>query len=123
MLCGDIEKAFVQIRILECERNVLHFHWVNKCDPNYVEIHRFTRLAFGLTQLSFILVATLKVNFHNYLTNYTKEIENVSDDMYVDDLTSGSNTVGEAEILKQKCKESFKKVVSIYTSGIVTYGH
>ena len=29
--------------------------------------------------------------------------------MYVDDLTSGSNTVGEVEILKQKCEELFKK--------------
>ena len=29
--------------------------------------------------------------------------------MYVDDLTSGGNIVGEAEILKQKCEQLFKK--------------
>ena len=29
--------------------------------------------------------------------------------MYVDDLTSGGNTVEEVEILKQKCEELFKK--------------
>ena len=28
LLCGDIKKAFLQIRIGECERNVSHFHWV-----------------------------------------------------------------------------------------------
>ena len=33
-----------------------------KCDPNSVEINRFTRLVFGLTQSPFILEATLKVN-------------------------------------------------------------
>ena len=36
--------------------------------------------------------------------NYPKVTENISDDMYVDDLT-----VGEIEILKQKCEELFKK--------------
>ena len=41
--------------------------------------------------------------------DYPKVIENVSDDMYADDLTSGGNTVGEVEILKQKCEELFKK--------------
>ena len=29
--------------------------------------------------------------------------------MYLDDSTSGGNTVGEVEILKQKCEELFKK--------------
>ena len=105
LLCGDIEKVFLQIRIWECDRNVLHFHWVNKRDLNRVEITRFTRLVFGLTQSPFILEAALKVCFHNYLTNYPKVTENISDDMYVDDLTSGGNTVGEVEILKQKCED------------------
>ena len=42
--------------------------------------------------------------------NYPKVIENMSDDIYVEDgLTSGGNTVGEVEILKQKCEELFKK--------------
>ena len=87
----------------------MRFHWVNKCDPNRVEINRFTRLVSGLTQSSFIFEATLKVHFLNYLLAYPKVIENISDNMYVDDLTSGGNTVGEVEILKQKCEELFKK--------------
>ena len=29
LFCGNIEKVFLQIRIRECERNVLGFHWVN----------------------------------------------------------------------------------------------
>ena len=105
ILCGGIEKAFLR----GCERNVLGFHWVNKCDPNHVEIISFTRLVFGLTQSPFILEANLKVYFHNYLTNHPKVIENISDDMYVDDLTFGGNTLGEVEILKQKCEELLKK--------------
>ena len=55
LLCGDIEETFLQIRIQECERNMLRLRWVNKCDPNPVEINRFTRLVFGLTQSPFFL--------------------------------------------------------------------
>ena len=65
LLCGDIKKAFLQIRIRGCERNVLRFHWVNKCDTNRVEINMFTRLLFELPQFQFILEATLKAHFHN----------------------------------------------------------
>ena len=43
--------------------------------------------------------------------------------MYVDNLTSGSNTVEKVEILKEKCEDSFKKVVSLYASDILTYCH
>ena len=88
----------------------MRFHWVKKCNPNRLEKNRFTRLVFRLMRSPFILEATLKVHFHNYLTNYPKGIENISDDMYVDDLTSGGNTVEEVKILKQKCEELFKKV-------------
>ena len=91
------------------EKCFAFFHWVNKCDSNRMEIYRFTRLVFGLTQSPFILEAPLKDNFYNYLMNYPKLTENISYDMYVDDLTSGVNAVGEVETLKQKCEELFKK--------------
>ena len=78
------------------------------CDPKCAEISKFTRLVFGLTQSPFIIEATLKIHFHNYLMNYPTVIDNISDDMYEDDLTSVGSTVGEVEILKQKCEELFK---------------
>ena len=97
LLCGDIEKAYLQIKcdkiryrqdeIRENERK--GFHWVKNCEPNCVEINRFTRLVFGLTQFPFILEARLKTNFRNYLMDYPKVMENISHYMYVDDLTSG----------------------------------
>ena len=100
-LCGDIEKAFLQVRIRECKRNVLCFHWVKKYVRNCVEIKRFTRLVFGLTQSPFFLEVTLKVHWHNFLMHYPKVTETISDDMYVNDLTSLGNTVEEVEIYKQ----------------------
>ena len=75
LLCGDIEKTFLQIRIRECERNFFCFHWIKKCHPDRVEINRFTKFVFGLPQSPFILEAILKVHFHNYQTNYPKKME------------------------------------------------
>ena len=109
LLCRDIEKAFLQIRIRESERDVLRFHWVKNSDPSVIEINRFTRLVFGLTQSPFILEGTLKEHFQYYINEYPTLIEAISEDMYVDDLVSGSNTIEEVEVIKQKSIELFRK--------------
>ena len=70
---------------------------------------RFTRFIFGLTQSPFFLEVTLKVHWHNFRMNYPKVTENISDDMYVNDLTSLGNTVEEIEIHKQVSRVIFKK--------------
>ena len=46
LLSGDIRKTFLQIRLQECERNVLRFHWVENCDSNHAEINKFFRFVF-----------------------------------------------------------------------------
>ena len=107
LLCGDIEKAFLQIRIREYERDVLRFHWIKSSDPSVIEINRFTRLVFGLTQSPFILEGTLKEHFQYYINKYRTLIEAISDNMYVDDLVSGSNTIEQVEVIKQKFNEFF----------------
>ena len=63
VLCADIEKTFLQIRIKEKERESLKFHWVESLTNNTIQILRFTRLVFGLNQSPFILEGTLKTHF------------------------------------------------------------
>ena len=55
ILCADIEKAFLQIRIKEKEREFLKFHWIENLTNNTIQILRFTRLVFGLNQSLVIL--------------------------------------------------------------------
>ena len=107
LLCGDIGKAFPQIRIRESERDVLRFHRVKNSNPSVIEINRFPRLVFGLTQSPFILEGTLKEHFQYYSNEYPILTEVISEDMYVDDLVSGSNTIEEVEVIKRKFIELF----------------
>ena len=86
LLCGDIEKTFLQIRIRESERNLLRFHWGKNQEPSVIEINRFTRILFGLTQFLFILEGALKEHFDNYKYEYQNVIETIKNDMYFDDL-------------------------------------
>ena len=49
LLTGDLQKAFLQIRIKEEERDSLRFYWK---DPKseQLTVYRFTRALFGLTK-------------------------------------------------------------------------
>ena len=58
-ITADIKRAFPQIRIRESDCDALHFHWIKNQDINQIDILRFTRLVFGLTQSPFALEATL----------------------------------------------------------------
>ena len=60
VLCGDIEKAFLQIRIRENESDCLRFHWSEKANYDIIKLYRFARLVFELNQSPFVLEDTLK---------------------------------------------------------------
>ena len=122
LFCGDIEKAFLQIRLPESERNVLRFHWVKNSDPSVIKINRFTRLVLSLIQSPFILEGTLKEHFQYYINEYPTHTENISEDKYVEGLLSGSNTT------QRKLKSSnknplcfFEKANLICISGAPIY--
>ena len=97
----------MQIRIRESQREALRFHWVSNLDLNRIEVNRFTRLVFGLTQSPFILQGTLKERFDNCKSAYPEIIENIKNDMYVDDLVLEGNILYEVEVIKQKSIELF----------------
>ena len=60
VICRGIEKAFLQIRTRENEKDCLRFHWSEKANFDIIKIYQFTRLVFGLNQSPLILEGTLK---------------------------------------------------------------
>ena len=109
ILCADIEKAFLQIRIKEKERESLKFHWLDNLANNTNQILRYTRLVFGLNQSPFILEGTLKTHFERYESMYSEPIRKIRDDMYVDDLVTGGKSLQEVEKIKSDSTELFEK--------------
>ena len=66
-------------------------------------------MVFGLTQSPFILEGTLKKYFENYKQAYAKIIKIIENDMYVDDLVTGGESLDEVKTIKEKTIELFKK--------------
>ena len=99
-MCGDLQKAFPQSRIKVDDRGTPRFHWIKERDPNQIEILRFTRLAFGLEQSPFILSGTLQEHLETYIKKYPIEVAEIKDNLYADDLISGSNNFEQVASLK-----------------------
>ena len=97
------------IRIGESESDILLFHWVDSLESKNIEILRFTRLVFGLTQSPFILDGTLKKQFENYRDSCKELIKITENDMNVDDLVTGGNNLEEVKEIKQNSVLLFKK--------------
>ena len=88
---------------------MLRFYWVKNCDPSVIEINKFTGLVFGLTQSPLKFENILKEHFQYYIKEHPALIAAVSEDIYVDYLVLGSNTIEEVEFMKQKSIELFRK--------------
>ena len=109
VMCGDIEKAFLQIRIRENEIDCLRFHWSEKVNNDIIKIYRFARLVFELNQSPFISEKTLKIHFENYIGIFRELIERVKDDMYVDNLVTGGESTSEVDEIKGDSVKLFQR--------------
>ena len=111
VLLADVEKAFLQIGIQERERDVTHFLWLRDIhsatmsESNLV-VYRFCRVPFGLICSPFLLGATLKFHLQDEGTPLALNILN---NMYVDNVLMGTDSVEEAYCIYQKAKIIFKK--------------
>jgi len=99
----------LQIRIKEEDRDVLRFHWIKNLDPNRVVAYRFTRALFGMNQSPFLLQGTLNLHLDKKKDKYGVEtIEKLRNDIYVDDVPTGAETINEAKELKPIMTKVFK---------------
>ena len=105
-LVGDIEKAFLMVGVDAADRDALRFLWVQ--DPfakePKVEVKRFTRLVFGVSSSPFLLNATLKYHLNKYAVSDPEFVKKILKALYVDDLTTGGQTVNETYKLFLKTK-------------------
>ena len=106
-LVADIEKAFHMISIKQEDRNALRFLWF-KCKEDglsEIMVYRFCRLVFGLKPSPAILGATIKHHLLQQSISMPKITKILEDDLYVDDLATGTETEDEAIRLYNSAKE------------------
>ena len=95
--CSDIrrQKAFLQIRIKEDERDALRFHWRTNEHSN-LETLRFTRALFGLTCSPFLLGGVIEQHLQSWESKLPEVVAALRKSLYVDDLLNGGQTAKEA---------------------------
>ena len=94
---GDIKKAFLQIEVREEDRDVHRFLWSK---DGAARVMRFTRVPFGNCASPFLLNATIK--HHLKEAGDSPAVQEISDNIYVDNLMIGADSDEEAcELIRQ----------------------
>lgn len=110
-MVADIEKAFLQISIQRNQRNVTRFFWLKDIDnPTMsranIQEYRFCRVPFGVISSPFLLGATIEHHLDSYNSDVADKIKN---DIYVDNLITGVDSVSEAKALYTEAKAMFNE--------------
>jgi hypothetical protein len=108
-MVSDIEKAFLQVALHPRHRDVTRFLWLK--DPKKptvsgnIQIHRFTRVPFGINASPYLLGATIR---HHLLRNPGKVSAEISNNTYVDNVIVGGNSTRECIGIYKEGKELFR---------------
>ncbi|KAL5491929.1 hypothetical protein EMCRGX_G017305 [Ephydatia muelleri] len=104
---ADIEKAFLMVSVAEQDRDALRFLWLEDIKSHLPRliILRFARVVFGVSSSPFLLNATLQHHMEHYRNYDPSFVNKFVRSIYVDDLTSGSDTEEEALLLAKKARE------------------
>ena len=76
---------------------------VRKSDAKLI-VYRFLRVAFGVTSSPFLLNGTIRHRLSKYLICDQQFIEKLQEDLYVDDVTSGTKTIEQEKEFYKKAK-------------------
>ena len=93
-ITGDLKQAFLQILIRDEDRDALRFHWIKDRNSTEIEVHRFTRLVFGLGPSPFVLGGTIESHLDKEHQNHPEAVEELRKSLYIDDVISGDDETG-----------------------------
>ena len=108
-MVADIEKAFLQIRLQDDAKDVTRFFWLKDRDKleveNNIKMYRFCRVPFGIISSPFLLSATID----HHLKNCNNDVsETIRKNIYVDNVTTGTQSCQEAVHLYNVSKQVFQ---------------
>ena len=106
-ILADIKKAFYQVAIADEHNSFFPFLWLDSSSVyDSIVVFHFLRAIMGVMSSSFLLNATLRLHLGKYLGSDLKElVQKVLEDLHVDGLVSGSESVEQGKLLFEKCKK------------------
>lgn len=109
-IVSDIETAFLQVSLQQQEIDVTRFLLFkdidNLIDETNIQEYRFCRVPFGVISSPFLLRATIE----HYLDSYNSVLaEKLKEDIYMDNIITGADTVKNAIFLYRNAKSIFSE--------------
>ena len=108
---ADIEKAFLQVGLLEPDDHLFIFRWLEKTEEGKYQqkLYRFARMPWGINSAPFVLNAVVRYLYDEAIKDAiargnhceAQRLESLKDTTYVDDILALGNTRAEA-IMKAK---------------------
>ena len=103
---ADLQKAFLQIRIISRDRDFLRFLWIDS-DGRLVS-YQMTSVPFGATCSPFLLAVIIRFHLLRYQSTHPS-VRSLLGNIYVDDLIVTADSIDEMRALHDDSVELFKK--------------
>ena len=102
---ADIKKMFLQIQLKQEDQNSHRFLWRGLKTNEEPKRYCMTRVTFGSTSSPFLSIATVQKHAREHQSEYPRAAQEILENMYVDDLLSGSEDDESALEIKNKLTE------------------
>ena len=93
VITGDVQTAFLQIRIDDRDRDVQRILWYNNLEDQLIKEFQCSRVIFGASPSPYILGAISERHLEQYKGEYTDTINTLKKDTYVDDIQGGGDSI------------------------------
>ena len=104
-ITSDVEKAFLQIAIKECDQDWLRFIWLK---DGQLQVYKMTRVPFGITSAPAILAKTIRAQLLKYKDKFPGTVVRLLNSFYMDDLVTSLHSLEEARMLKAEAEIIFQ---------------
>ena len=115
VVLADIKQAFLNVKNSKEHRDFLRILWYenvySESDAKFI-VHRFLRVVFGVTGSPFLLNGTIMHHLSKYLSCDQQFVERFLEDLYVDDVISGTKTIKQGKEFYEIQENSETKILN-----------